>query len=700
MIEKFKVVQQVEEYDCASACLATILLDYFSIETSIFELKPLIKNTESGTAFSDIYKGLRKIGLSAELFEAKKDIRTFEEVTFPLITQIKAKDSYHYILIFKKSKRSLIIGDPSENKSKKISIRKFEKIWIPYLISINVDKSSPKIANSSQTKKISIWKYIKSVKFKVLFMMVFSVVTYIIGIFLSNMFNVYFNLVIPQKASFLIPNFIIIYLSVFIVNQIIQLLNNLINNDVSKIFDEKLLIDYFNGILSKPRYAINEYGADELLTDVSNIPTIRAKILSTVVQIPIDILWLVVSLYILIKINLQLSIATIIMLLVLLYVTVICSSHFEKISTDYINNISKFNNYLIDHIENMASIRELGVTNLFIKKSITKYKQYLQKRNKILNFDAVVKNVRQTISSGFSIILFSIGSIDIVNGNLSTGSLLMFNSILGFTIDPLLDITGLQSLLIQGQVATYRVNSAMARFKFLSKSSKNIRNLNFENYNLKNIDFQLLSFSFNSKQKLLKNISFYIEEGSNVAITGENGSGKTTIGKLICKLLIRDSGNIKFNSLSIDDFPENVLDEKLLFVDANQKLINDSIFENINLKRDVPYVRINDVSKEIGLLQDLKKNGISLTTLVGSKGTKLSFGQIQMIKVLQATIIPRDIYVFDEITNGLDVEHENRVIDYLLRLKGIKIFLTHDKRLVDKCNQELHIKDGYIEEIK
>lgn len=701
-MNNFKVVQQVEEYDCAAACVATILLNYFSLEASVFELKPIIKNSEAGTTFSDLSRGLKKLGMSTEIYQAELNIRSFDEINFPIITQIKTKDGFHYVVIFKKTNIKLIIGDPSENKPREISIKKFIGRWVPYIISIDIKKSKLRIFNPDRIYKISIWSYIKSVKFKIIFMILASIFSYIIGIFLSNMFDVYFDFLIPQKVATVIPTFMIIYLIVCLINQFLKLLQSFIYNNVSKAFDEKLLINYFEGILNKPRYAINEFGADELLTDVSNLPTIRTKILASVIQIPVDIIWLVFSLLILFKINFKLSLATIIMLLVLLYVTVLASRHYENISNDYINNITKLNNYLMDHIENMALIRELKVVNLFIAESCKRYNNFLSKRNKVLNFDALISNIRQTISTAFSIILFSLGAVDIVNGNLSTGSLLVFNSILGFTIDPLLDITGLQSLLAQGKVATYRVNSAMSKLMYVSNSNnlKHTICTNTKNFKLKNICFDRLSFSFDSNHKILNNISFYVNENSNVAITGNNGSGKTTIGKLICKLLLRDSGDIKFNNTSIDQIPENLLDEKLLFIDTNEKLINGSIEENINLSRGSSKEYILKISKEIGLLQDLNQSNISLSTQVGSKGTKLSFGQIQMIKVLQSTIVPRDIYVFDEITNGLDSTHSKLVINYLKKISGIKIFLTHDSSLVAQCDRELHIKNGSIEEVK
>ena len=693
----YKVVQQNEEYDCAAACVATILKSYFSLDVSIFEIKPIIKNGESGTSFSDLFNGLKRLGINGKLYKAEKKIEAFDQIKYPIITQIRTEKTYHFIVIFSYSSGKLIIGDPGESSPQKISVKNFLKNWVPFLIFIDVKNSNLKITQNSLNSKISIWSYIKLVKYKLLFVALTSFITYAIGILLSGMFNLYFDVIIPQKFAFLVTACLVIYLIVLVFNSLLQLLRTFGSNNVSKIIDKNLLISYFKGILSKPRYAINEYDSAELLTDITNISVIRNKILATVVQIPVDLVWVLVSLKILYETNQKLTIATIIMLLILLYVTILPMKHYEVLSKKMINSMTKFNNYLIDHIENMSVIRELKVVDFFIEQVGKKYENLLIKRNKTMNFDAIINELRQIISNGFTIVLFSLGSIDIINGNLTTGSLLMFNSILGYTTTPLLEITEFQSLLIQGKVATNRINSALTQLKNREEISQSN---SFNRTKIDEITFNDVYFSFDNKHELLQDVNFSIKGDINVAIIGDNGSGKTTIGKLISKLLLRDSGNITFNQVDIETIPEDVLDNKIIFIDTSERISNGTILDNIVLRRNVTKKRVLQIAEQIGFLQDITRNGIGIDTLVGSNGTKLSFGQVQMIKILQSTVVPRDIYVFDEITNGLDQEHKKAVIEYLIKLPGIKIFLTHDETLVSRCNQVLLVNNGKVEGIK
>lgn len=697
MKNNYKIVQQKEEYDCASACLSMILKNFFSINTSIFELKPIIKNRENGTEFSDLYRGMKALGISSKLCRGVLNIGVFDEITYPILTQIKNKDNFHYVVVFSATRKKLVIGDPSDIKVKKISKKKFLKIWVPFFISVSVKESELKIKNTKNSYKISLFNYVKPVRTKLFLIILTSILTYIIGIFLSGMFNLYFDLVIPQKLSFLVPGFLTIYLIVCLFNQVLRLLQNFANNSVSKLFDKKILTNYFEGILDKPKFAINEYNSAEFLTDIQNITTIRERILAITIHIPVDILWIIVSLSVLFRINLKLSFLTIIMLLTLLYTTILPTSRYEILGEKLIDNMTSFNNYLMDHFENIRKIQEFKVIDFFLELSNKKYNDLLTKKNNLLNFDAVVSSIRQFISSGFSILLFSLGVIEIIDDNLSTGSLLMFNSLLGYTVDPLLEIANFQSLLIQGKVASERINTAMSKFTYAEDPSNTseLSKLKFIN-----ISVTHLYFSFDVNHKLLNDISFLINKNSNVAIIGENGSGKTTIGKLICRLLLFDSGSIKFNGTSIDKIPESTLNEKITFVSTGDKIINDSILNNIRLYRNIPEHKITETAKKIGLLQDLEKNNLNLNTKVGNKGTKLSFGQIQMIKVLQSTLVSKDIYIFDEITNGLDSTHKKYVLNYLMNLEGIKIFLTHDEETVSGCNQILNLVAGNIEEIK
>lgn len=693
---KYEIVQQREEYDCASACLSMILKNFFSINISIFELKPIVKNCDDGTKFSDLYRGMKAIGISSKLCRGTLNREIFNEITYPIITQIKTNEGIHYIVIFSATKRKLIIGDPSDIKVNKISKKNFLKNWIPFFISVNVKESKLKIKNIDK-KRISSFNYIKQEKSKIFLIILISIITYVIGIFLSGMFNLYFNLVIPQKLSFLVTSFLTIYLLVCLFSQLMKLLQSIVNNSVSKLFDEKILRDYFKGILDKPKFVTNEYNAAELLTDVQNITTIRQRILAVTVQIPVDILWVAVNLSILFKINHKLSFLTIIMLISLLYVIILPNSRYQLLGEKLINSMTTFNLFLMDHIENIRKIKEFKVNNFFLNLLSKKYDELLTQRNSLSNFDSTINSIRQFISSSFSIILFSFGVIEIINDSLSTGSLLMFNSLLGYTIDPLLEIANFQSLLIQGRVAIERVNTAMSKVTYVENSFDTGE---LSKSKINDISVSNLCFSFDASHKLLNNISFYISKNSNVAITGENGSGKTTIGKLISRLLLYDSGSIKFNGINIDQIPDSIINEKICFASTDDKIINDSIINNIRLYRSIDRKNIIRKADQIGLLNDLEKNNLSLDTKVGSKGTNLSFGQIQMIKVLQSTLVSKDVYIFDEITNGLDRVHKEYVLNFLMSMKGIKIFLTHDKETISKCNKVLNICSGNIEEIK
>ncbi len=697
LINKYKIIQQTEEYDCASACVAMILKNYFSVDTSLFELKPIIKNGESGTSFSDLFKGINRLGIKCKLFKAEKNIDVFDEIQFPVITQVHLDEGYHFIVIFSYSNKKITIGDPGNSAPKKVSVKKFMKDWIPFLISIDIKSSNLKIANTRLFSKISMWQYIKPVKFRILIITFISLISYLLGILLSGMFNLYFDVLIPQKFAFLVVACLIIYLIVLTFNLTLQLLKTFLSNSASKKIDKNLLINYFNGILNKPRYAINEYDSANLLTDITNISTIRNKILATIVQIPIDMLWIIVSLKILSETNNKLTIATFIMLLLLIYVSILPMQHYEKLSQNLITSMTKFNNYLMDYIVNISLIRELKIVSSFIERIGEKYEILLKKRNKVMNFDAIINTIRQFISNGFTIVLFSLGTIDIIKGTLTTGSLLMFNAILGYAIDPLLEITGFQSLLVQGKVATDRVNSALTQISSKESLSKNDPLVDEQ---IKKITFRNVYFAFDNNHKLLNNINFSIMCNKNTAIIGDNGSGKTTIGKLICKLLLCDSGKILINNLDIEKVPENILDKKVLFVNTDGKILNGTVLDNIILKRQVSKDKVITTTKEIGLLQDLERNNISLDTLVGSNGARLSFGQTQMIKVLQATVISKEVYVFDEITNGLDLKHKKMVVKYLMNLPGIKIYLTHDESLISSCNQVLLIDKGKVRELK
>ena len=223
-----------------------------------------------------------------------------------------------------------------------------------------------------------------------------------------------------------------------------------------------------------------------------------------------------------------------------------------------------------------------------------------------------------------------------------------------------------------------------------------INDKKFESLKLLNV-----SFSYpESKLMTCKNISIDINKGECIGVIGASGAGKTTLIDLMLGLLSPQSGEIKFNEVSIEKNLQEWM-SKIAYLPQEIFVLDDSIKKNISLVDDVQKIDNDKLdksirqSKLIELIEDLPDG---LDTIIGERGIRLSGGQRQRIAIARAFYHEREVLVFDEATSSLDTNTESEIMEEIKQLKGLKtmIIITHRLQTVKNCDRVYQIENGQI----
>lgn len=652
---------------------------------SICEVRPLIKNTALGTSFYDLKRGLKRLGISSVISQAIEQKEVFDQISYPCITQLVNEQGIHFVVLFERRGTNIIVGDSSGDREQKISIKKFMKNWIPYILEIDVVNSSIVYEIEQRTKEVSMFKILNLVKLELIISFIVSIIIYISGILIANLYTLYFNLLIPQKLGSLAIDLMLAYLLINLINFVLSFSNNFIYNLMCKKIDKRIIEKYFIGLLEKPNMAIESYEIGELLTNLSNVLMIRQRFLTYLQMIPVSIVTMVFSIYILFNAESKLAIFVIILVIVLGVVLYVSKDYYEKLSKNLIKRSQEFNDSVINIFSNMSIIKQLSLEKEFGSRGTKKLTDFISMRTKLFNFDSMQSQLKSFILSSFNIILFSSGVYLIIQGQLSSGVLLTFNAILAYVTNPILNLANLQSVLVQGRVAQDKLyNILESKIRFFGNETLNLSRNNIE------INFEKVDFDYDSSSQVFTDLSMSIT-GNNIAISGVNGVGKSTFGKIISRLYIPDQGKILINNQDIMKVSNESISQNIIYVDGRENLFSSTVLDNIKLGRNIEDKEIFET------LETLNSSTIFPNIdFEGINNDQLSLGQMQIIKILRSTLIKKNIYIFDEITNGLDSSIKKSVVDYLLNLEGLKLFITHDKEVIECCEQELEIKDKKV----
>jgi ABC-type multidrug transport system fused ATPase/permease subunit len=282
------------------------------------------------------------------------------------------------------------------------------------------------------------------------------------------------------------------------------------------------------------------------------------------------------------------------------------------------------------------------------------------------------------------------------NGRISAGSLIAFMLLQRFIVNPTSQLPNL--------IMNIR-SSLGAGKRLLQLYTLQTEETSGEEYKQKDsdtaIDFHKVSFHYASGNEAIKNLSFKVKRGSNTAIVGASGCGKSTIMNLICGFYKLNDGEIEIYGKNIKHWKLSSLREEIALVSQDTYLYPDSIEENIKFGKPFStreeVIRAAKAADAHSFIMELC-NGYD--TQVGERGVKLSGGQRQRLGIARAILKGAPILLLDEPTSALDYESElliQQVLEEVSRDKTI-ITIAHRLSTIKKADRILVMDKGTIKE--
>jgi ABC-type bacteriocin/lantibiotic exporter with double-glycine peptidase domain len=204
------------------------------------------------------------------------------------------------------------------------------------------------------------------------------------------------------------------------------------------------------------------------------------------------------------------------------------------------------------------------------------------------------------------------------------------------------------------------------------------------------------------KHKSLDDISFKIKPLDRVAIIGSNGSGKSTIIKLIMGYYNVSDGEVLHNGVNVLDINREYLRSKIAIINQKVVLFNRPIIDNICYGNNIPKEKVKQIIKNLHVMRVFKNQPQGLETLAGLHGSTLSGGQKQIIYLLRCYLSNKPIIIMDEPTAAVDSIHKKyimRMIDEMAK-KSTLIVVTHDVEYAASFPTKIYIEDGKIVKVK
>ena len=293
--------------------------------------------------------------------------------------------------------------------------------------------------------------------------------------------------------------------------------------------------------------------------------------------------------------------------------------------------------------------------------------------------------------------IMGMGGYFIMNDNMTYGEFVSFTLFLGFLIAPIVQMSNIGSQLTEAFAGLDRTQELM---NLSEENDPIIRNVVLKKIE-GNVSFKNISFSYDNKTNVLHDISFEAPKGSVIALVGSSGSGKSTIAGLATAFLNPSSGQVFIDGVDLSTVDLKSYRNQLGVVLQDDFLYEGTIRENILFPR--PDASEDELQQAIhgayvNEFTDRFQDGIN--TLIGERGVKLSGGQRQRISIARALLARPKVVILDEATSNLDTQSEAFIQKSLgLLMKDRTTFvIAHRLSTIQKADQILVIENGDIVE--
>ena len=353
------------------------------------------------------------------------------------------------------------------------------------------------------------------------------------------------------------------------------------------------------------------------------------------------------------------------------------------------------NSFIFESIQGTESLKVHNALphRLFSWRSIVAFSDGVA--TKIQSLHVFSMNVSQLLVQVVVISVLVVGVFEISKQHLSVGGLIAITILASRAIVPIVNLSGILIRLKDVGESIARIND------FFALPSENTHKIEAGLGKLEGkIELKNVSYSFyKSKYLSLENISLCIHAGERVGIIGQTGSGKSTLVKLLLKLIQPSQGSIYIDNHDLSTLHPVEVRQNIGYMPQDPFLFNGSIKDNIDLSKPMSKTKMMEILKLTGLEDLIKKSGQGDGLNVGERGSNLSVGQRHLVALARSLANQAPIIVLDEPTTGLDVGLEKKLIHNLkntLSKEQTLLVITHRFAALELVDRVIVMNEGKV----
>lgn len=689
---KTPTVLQMEAVECGAASLAMILA-YHGKWMPLETLRVDCGVSRDGSKASHILKAARAYGLECKGFRRElEDIK--QAKNFPVIVFWNFN---HFLVLEGYQGDRVYLNDPARGPVT-IDWDEFDESFTGVVLEFS---KGPEFATSGNPP--SIWQGIRqrlnSVREGLLLVALIGLALVIPGVVIPTFSQVFVDDILVNQRLDWLPILLIAMLITALVRALLTWLQAAVTNRM----DNKMSISWtcrlFEHVLRLPIPFFGQRFAGDISTRIESNDRISSFIANDLGQIAIAIVTLVFYVAVMLTYDVWLTVVGILIASINV-ISMRWSAEKQKLTSQKLaQDHGKLVAAIAGGIAMIETLKATGTENDFFSRVAGHQARIFNARQDLGQVMTLVNAIPSFLIILNSAAILGLGGIRVMDGTISMGMLVAFQSLMMSFMAPVQQLVGQTAGIQQLEGDMNRVDDVFKYPQAPSFTNSGSEQLLKDRPRLQGyVDLKQVSYGYSIREPaLIEDFNLQLTPGSRVALVGGSGSGKSTIAKLICGIAEPWSGDVLLDDIPRLQISSSTLTDSLAVVDQDILLFDGSIRDNLSMwDNTIDEEAIVQAAKDACIHDIIMARNGAYDSRVSEGGGNFSGGQAQRLEIARALVRNPSILILDEATSALDTQTE-MIVDQNLRRRGCTcIIVAHRLSTIRDCDEIIVLDKGKV----
>lgn len=687
-------ILQMEAIECGAAALAMILA-YYGRYVPLEKLRVECGVNRDGSKASNVLKAARKYGLEAKGY--RKEPGALKEYRLPMIIFWNFN---HFVVLTGMKGKKVYINDPGMGP-RTLSEEEFDQSFTGVVLTFEPTPAFEKGGEKPSVMK-ALTKRLQGVKLALTYALLAGLFLVIPGLVIPTFQKVFIDsILVAQMHGWLRPLLVGMGITAIVQGILVWLQQHYLLRSETKLaltwsakffrhvfrlpvafFFQRQAGDVANRVQLNDQIA--ELLSGELATNMLNIIMVAFY----------AILMLQYDVY-LTLIGVSIALLNIAMLKYVSKKRVLLT---QTLQQDY----GKLIGTAMSGLQMIETIKATGSEIDFFASWAGYQAKVLNSQQKLGTTTQLLNTIPPFLSQLNNISILVLGGLRVMQGHLSMGELIAFQTLMANFIGPVNQMINLGSKIQDTTAGMNRLDDVFKHepdYSFLKETSSETSDEEAEFNKLAGyLELKNVTFGYSRLEApLIENFSLSLKPGERVALVGGSGSGKSTVAKLVTGLYQTWEGEILFDGKPREAYPRRIMNNSLTAVDQEIFIFAGTVKENLTLwDRTVPEQHIVQATRDACIHYDIGARPGAYDSVVEEGGVNFSGGQRQRLEIARALVNNPSLLILDEATSALDTKTEKIIDDNIRRRGCTTLVVAHRLSTIRDADEIIVLEKGKV----